>query len=89
MVRHKVRPGITGWAQVDGLRRETSTIDKMQQRVQYDLDYLKNRSLWLDLKILARTALIVDRGVRPQRLLADERGDKPRSWHLLFVFYEA
>ncbi len=59
MIRHKVRPGITGWAQVNGLRGETSTIDKMQRRVQYDLDYLKNWSLWLDLKILARTALMV------------------------------
>src|SRR6202035_5385311 len=58
MIRHKVRPGITGWAQVNGLRGETSTIDKMRQRVLYDLDYLKNWSLWLDLKILARTALI-------------------------------
>jgi putative colanic acid biosysnthesis UDP-glucose lipid carrier transferase len=59
MIRHKVRPGITGWAQVNGLRGETSTIDKMQRRVQYDLDYLKNWSLWLDLKILARTALML------------------------------
>jgi putative colanic acid biosynthesis UDP-glucose lipid carrier transferase len=59
MIRHKVRPGITGWAQVNGLRGETSTIDKMRQRVLYDLDYLKNWSLWLDLKIIARTALIV------------------------------
>jgi putative colanic acid biosynthesis UDP-glucose lipid carrier transferase len=59
MIRHKVRPGITGWAQVNGLRGETSTIDKMHQRVQYDLDYLKNWSFWLDLKIIARTALII------------------------------
>jgi putative colanic acid biosynthesis UDP-glucose lipid carrier transferase len=59
MIRHKVRPGITGWAQVNGLRGETSTVDKMHQRVQYDLDYLKNWSLWLDLKIIARTALTV------------------------------
>jgi putative colanic acid biosysnthesis UDP-glucose lipid carrier transferase len=59
MIRHKVRPGITGWAQVNGLRGETSTIDKMHRRVQYDLDYLKNWSLWLDLKILARTAVTV------------------------------
>jgi putative colanic acid biosynthesis UDP-glucose lipid carrier transferase len=59
MIRHKVRPGITGWAQVNGLRGETSTVDKMQRRVQYDLDYLKNWSLWLDLKILVRTALTV------------------------------
>lgn len=59
MIRHKVRPGITGWAQVNGLRGETSTVEKMQQRVHYDLDYLKNWSLWLDLKIIARTALTV------------------------------
>jgi putative colanic acid biosynthesis UDP-glucose lipid carrier transferase len=59
MIRHKVRPGITGWAQVNGLRGETSTVDKMHRRVQYDLDYLKNWSLWLDLKIIARTALTV------------------------------
>ncbi len=59
MIRHKVRPGITGWAQVNGLRGETATVDKMHQRVQYDLDYLKNWSLWLDLEILARTTLIL------------------------------
>jgi putative colanic acid biosysnthesis UDP-glucose lipid carrier transferase len=59
MIRHKVRPGITGWAQVNGLRGETSSLDKMHRRVQYDLDYLKNWSLWLDLKIIARTALTV------------------------------
>jgi putative colanic acid biosynthesis UDP-glucose lipid carrier transferase len=59
MIRHKVRPGITGWAQVNGLRGETSTVDKMHRRVQYDLDYLKNWSLWLDVKIIARTAMIV------------------------------
>jgi putative colanic acid biosysnthesis UDP-glucose lipid carrier transferase len=57
MIRHKVRPGITGWAQINGLRGETSTVDKMRRRVQYDIDYLKNWSLWLDLKILAKTAL--------------------------------
>ena len=59
MIRHKVRPGITGWAQVNGLRGETATVDKMRRRVQYDLDYLKNWSLWLDVKIIARTALMV------------------------------
>jgi putative colanic acid biosynthesis UDP-glucose lipid carrier transferase len=59
MIRHKVRPGITGWAQVNGLRGETSTVDKMRRRVQYDIDYLKNWSLALDLKIVARTALTV------------------------------
>jgi putative colanic acid biosysnthesis UDP-glucose lipid carrier transferase len=55
MIRHKVRPGITGWAQVNGLRGETSTVDQMHERVQYDLDYLKNWSLKLDLQIIART----------------------------------
>jgi putative colanic acid biosynthesis UDP-glucose lipid carrier transferase len=55
MIRHKVRPGITGWAQVNGLRGETSTVEKMRERVQYDLDYLKNWSLKLDLQIIART----------------------------------
>lgn len=55
MIRHKVRPGITGWAQVNGLRGETSTVDKMHERVQYDLDYLKNWSMKLDLQIIART----------------------------------
>jgi len=59
MIRHKVRPGITGWAQVHGLRGETSVVEQMRLRVQYDLDYLRNWSLWLDLKILLRTALMV------------------------------
>lgn len=59
MLRHKVRPGITGWAQVNGLRGETNTVDKMQRRVEYDLDYLRNWSLGLDLTILLRTALLV------------------------------
>ncbi|MEK8025559.1 undecaprenyl-phosphate glucose phosphotransferase [Pseudaquabacterium rugosum] len=55
MVRHKVKPGITGWAQVNGLRGETDTIDKMQARVEYDLAYLRNWSLALDLQIILRT----------------------------------
>jgi putative colanic acid biosynthesis UDP-glucose lipid carrier transferase len=59
MLRHKVRPGITGWAQVNGYRGETETVEKMQRRVEYDLDYLRNWSLRLDLNILARTALLV------------------------------
>lgn len=56
MMRHKVKPGITGWAQVNGLRGETDTVDKMKARIQYDLDYLRNWSLWLDVKIIALTA---------------------------------
>jgi putative colanic acid biosynthesis UDP-glucose lipid carrier transferase len=59
MIRYKVRPGITGWAQVNGLRGETSTVDKMHRRVQYDIDYLKNWSLAWDLRILARTLVTV------------------------------
>jgi putative colanic acid biosynthesis UDP-glucose lipid carrier transferase len=59
MIRHKVRPGITGWAQVNGLRGETETVDKMSQRVKFDIDYLNNWSLWLDIRIIARTALLV------------------------------
>ncbi len=59
MVRHKVRPGITGWAQVNGHRGETDTIEKMQARVEYDLEYLRNWSLGLDLQIIARTIKLV------------------------------
>ena len=62
MQRHKVRPGITGWAQVNGLRGETQTVDKMKARIDYDLDYLRNWSLRLDLYILVRTAWIVLKG---------------------------
>ena len=59
MIRHKVRPGITGWAQVHGLRGETRTLDDMKARVEYDLDYLRRWSLWLDLRIMVRTVRIV------------------------------
>ncbi len=59
MVRHKVKPGITGWAQVNGHRGETDTIDKMQARVEYDLEYLRNWSLGLDLQIIVRTVRLV------------------------------
>ena len=64
MVRHKVRPGITGWAQVNGLRGETDTLDKMKARIEHDLDYLRNWSLRLDLSIIMRTVWLVvkDRG---------------------------
>lgn len=55
MLRHKVRPGITGWAQVNGLRGETSTINKMVERVEYDLDYIHRWSVWLDVKIIVMT----------------------------------
>ena len=55
MLRHKVRPGLTGWAQVNGWRGETETLDKMEKRVEYDLDYLNRWSLWFDLRIIWRT----------------------------------
>jgi putative colanic acid biosynthesis UDP-glucose lipid carrier transferase len=58
MVRHKVKPGITGWAQVNGQRGETDTVDKMQSRVEYDLEYLRNWSLGFDLQIIARTVKV-------------------------------
>ena len=55
MLRHKVKPGITGWAQINGFRGETDTLDKMQKRVEYDLHYIENISLGLDLKIILLT----------------------------------
>lgn len=54
-LRHKVKPGITGWAQVNGFRGETDTLEKMQKRVEYDLYYIEHLSLWLDLKIVFAT----------------------------------
>jgi len=59
MVRHKVRPGITGWAQVNGQRGETDTLEKMQSRIDFDLDYLRNWSLQLDLFIILKTIRLV------------------------------
>ena len=59
MARHKVKPGITGWAQVNGLRGETDTIDKMAARIEFDLEYLRNWTLGLDLLIIARTVKLV------------------------------
>ena len=57
MLRHKVRPGITGWAQINGWRGETDTVNKMAKRVEHDLWYIRNWSLWLDLKIMLLTAV--------------------------------
>jgi len=59
MVRHKVKPGITGWAQVNGYRGETETLDKMQGRIDFDLEYLRNWSLRLDLYIIFKTIRLV------------------------------
>jgi len=62
MQRHKVKPGITGWAQVNGQRGETETLEQMKARIDYDLDYLRNWSLRLDLCIIAKTVWVVLRG---------------------------
>jgi putative colanic acid biosynthesis UDP-glucose lipid carrier transferase len=59
MVRHKVKPGITGWAQVNGYRGETETVDKMQKRIEFDLEYLRNWSIGLDLWIIVKTVAVV------------------------------
>ena len=59
MLRHKIKPGITGWAQVNGLRGETEVLEKMQARIEYDLYYLRNWSIWLDLWIIMLTAWVV------------------------------
>lgn len=59
MIRHKVRPGITGWAQVNGLRGETDTLEKMQKRVEFDLAYLRHWSLRWDIEIVLKTLLVV------------------------------
>lgn len=57
MQRHKVKPGISGWAQVNGFRGETDTLEKMTKRVEYDLFYIENWSLWFDIKIILLTIL--------------------------------
>lgn len=59
MLRHKVKPGITGWAQINGCRGETDTLDKMKARVEYDLEYIENWKLSWDLEIIFRTVLTV------------------------------
>jgi len=56
-LRHHVKPGITGWAQVHGFRGETPTIELMERRVEHDLWYINNWSLWLDLRTLAKTLI--------------------------------
>ncbi|MEM7478899.1 MAG: undecaprenyl-phosphate glucose phosphotransferase [Planctomycetota bacterium] len=59
MLRHKVRPGITGLAQVEGFRGETETLEKMQKRIEFDHSYIQQWSIWLDIKILFRTFWVV------------------------------
>ncbi|ENI2487256.1 undecaprenyl-phosphate glucose phosphotransferase, partial [Escherichia coli] len=55
MLRHKVKPGITGWAQINGWRGETDTLEKMEKRVEYDLEYIREWSIWLDIRIIFLT----------------------------------
>ena len=62
MKRHSVKPGITGWAQVNGCRGETDTLQKMQRRVDFDREYLQRWSVGFDLYILFKTAIHVIRG---------------------------
>ena len=57
--RHDVLPGITGWAQVNGYRGETDTLFKIQRRIELDLEYIDNWSLWLDIKIILKTVRAV------------------------------
>ena len=59
MLRHKVKPGITGWAQVNGFRGETEVLEKMQARIDLDLKYLQNWTIWFDLWIIVRTVGVV------------------------------
>lgn len=62
MVRHFIKPGITGWAQVNGYRGETKTVQHMQKRVEHDIWYMENWSLWLDLKIIILTVFNAIKG---------------------------
>ena len=57
MLRHAVKPGITGWAQVNGYRGPTDELWKMERRVEYDVWYIENWSLLLDMKIMVRTVI--------------------------------
>jgi lipopolysaccharide/colanic/teichoic acid biosynthesis glycosyltransferase len=59
LLRHRVKPGITGWAQVNGWRGETTTVPQIRRRVEHDLYYIENWSLTFDLLILLRTVFVV------------------------------
>ena len=61
-IRHKVKPGITGWAQVNGWRGDTDSIDKLEGRVRHDIYYIENWSLRLEIKIAIKTVLVVFKG---------------------------
>jgi lipopolysaccharide/colanic/teichoic acid biosynthesis glycosyltransferase len=59
--RHKIKPGITGLAQVNGFRGETDTEEKIRRRIEYDLEYMENWSLMLDIKIILKTIYVIFR----------------------------
>ena len=61
MVRHKVKPGLTGWAQVNGLRGETAQLERMEERIRHDLEYIKGWSPFLDIKIIFMTIMMIFR----------------------------
>ena len=62
MLRHHVKPGITGWAQINGWRGETGEIEKMEMRIKHDLYYINNWSLWFDLRIIFMTVFMMITG---------------------------
>jgi len=62
MIRQFLKPGITGWAQVNGFRGETKTLDQMKKRVEYDLWYMENWSMWLDIKVMFLTVFNTIKG---------------------------
>lgn len=57
--RHRYKPGLTGWAQINGLRGELNSVEKLKRRVEHDIEYIENWSIWLDLKIILRTLMLV------------------------------
>ena len=64
LIRHRIKPGITGLAQVNGCRGETEFVEMMEKRVEYDIDYINRWSIWLDLKVLIRTPFtLFSRGI--------------------------
>jgi putative colanic acid biosynthesis UDP-glucose lipid carrier transferase len=62
MLRHMVKPGITGWAQVNGCRGETKNVSSMQKRVNYDLYYIHRWSFWFDCQVVLQTIINIFRG---------------------------
>jgi len=62
MVRHFLKPGITGWAQINGCRGETKTVSHMKKRVEHDIWYMENWGIWLDIRIIMMTCLLALKG---------------------------